>query len=83
MDLHCKECGSDKVIPDVRIVDQGDSSDGKLQLRVCGNPDAIIFKDRLYGVLTAEVCGECGRVELRVANAGELYDKYQESLRDR
>lgn len=80
MVTRCELCGSDRVIPNVQVFDQGHYSDGKLKLVVCGVPDAIFFKDRLFGEVQAYVCGDCGHVALRVANPRELYDKYQESL---
>ena len=39
------------------------------------------FKDRMYGVLKADICGECGHVELRVANPRSLYQHYEKSRR--
>ncbi len=76
----CEVCGSDKIIPNVRVVDQGEYSDGNLSLVVLGNPDAVIFQDRHYGKITAHVCGECGHVELSVANPRALYQKYLKAL---
>src|ERR1700733_8446507 len=52
----CRGCGSFKIIPDVQVLDQSDSGDGDLRLLVCGNLDAMIFKDRVYGVIRARVC---------------------------
>jgi len=75
----CPRCGSQRTIPDVTVVDQGDSSDGILKTVVVGNPDALIFKNRLYGEIKADICGECGHIELRVANPSELYEHYQNS----
>lgn len=72
----CPKCGSKKIIPGTRVCDQGESSNGNLQAVVYGDPDAFIFKDRLYGKLTADICGDCGHVELKVENSGELYDHY-------
>jgi hypothetical protein len=46
---------------------------------IYGNPQALLFKDRLYGALSANICGECGHVQLRVANAAKLYEHYLES----
>ena len=63
----------------VTIWDQGDASGGKLLVVIPGNPSAMIFKDRLYGELKADICGDCGHVELRVANPQELYRHYQKS----
>lgn len=75
----CPKCGSTKLIPDVRILDQGQYSDGSLKVAVDGNPYALVFKDRLYSRLTADVCGQCGHVELKVAEPGDLYEHYLQS----
>jgi hypothetical protein len=75
----CPRCGSTKIIPGVTILDQGEGSDGKLQVVMFGSPEALIFKDRLYGELNADICGECGHVELRVANPLSLYQHYKKS----
>ncbi len=75
----CPRCGSLKIIPGATIQDQGEYSSGKLRIVVYGDPGAMIFKDRLYGTLTAYVCGDCGHVELYVDNPDELYDHYRGS----
>jgi DNA-directed RNA polymerase subunit RPC12/RpoP len=77
--LQCPKCGSSKIIPKARILDQGQHSDGDLKVVIYGNPEALIFKNRLYGKLTADICGDCGHVELRVENPEELYDHYHEA----
>ncbi len=75
----CPKCGSIKIIPNTRIRDQGQSSDGKLKAFVDADPEALIFKDRLYSMLLADICGECGHVELRVEQPGSLYSHYLQS----
>jgi RNA polymerase subunit RPABC4/transcription elongation factor Spt4 len=79
IDRLCPKCGSAKIIPGTRILDQGQYSDGKLQVVVDGDPDALIFKNRLYDQLTADICGECGHVELTVERPKELYEHYLRS----
>jgi hypothetical protein len=75
----CSKCGSVKLIADARFRDQGEYSNGKLQLIVDGQPDATLFKDSVYGDVVAEVCGECGHIELRAENPGDLYRHYVQS----
>jgi hypothetical protein len=75
----CPKCGSSKIIPRTRILDQGEYSDGSLKVVIDGDPNALIFKDRLYGRLAADVCGDCGHVELTVENPSELYEHYLRS----
>jgi hypothetical protein len=48
---------------------------------VYGDPEALIFKDRVYGRLKADICGDCGHVELRVENPGELYEHYRRTAK--
>ena len=79
-DLRCSKCGSMKVIADATIEDQGHRSDGYLRVVVYGRPSAIIMKDRMYGVLTADICADCGHAELKVANAQNLFNHYLKSL---
>lgn len=74
----CPKCQSMQIMSGVTVLDAGQSSWGKLSVVVYGNPDALLFKEALYGEIVADVCGECGHVELRVLNPGELY---QRSLR--
>jgi hypothetical protein len=77
----CRQCGSEKIIPEVFIMDRGDSNaTHPLQVRVQGKPQAWVFKDSLYGQLTARICGACGHTELRVKNPSDLYDKYLQAL---
>ena len=76
---NCSRCGSTRIIPDLTILDQGEGSDGKLKAVIFGSPQALIFKDRQYGEIKADICGKCGHIELRVANPRELYEHYQKS----
>jgi hypothetical protein len=75
----CPRCGSTKLMFDVRILDQGQYSDGSLKVAVDGDPYALIFKDRLCSRLVADVCGECGHVELKVNEPRDLYEHYLQS----
>ena len=75
----CPRCGSSKMMYGVTVQDQGEGSNRNLRVVVCGDPSALIFKDRLYGELKANICGDCGHVELRVANPKELYRHYRRS----
>jgi hypothetical protein len=79
--LCCSRCGSDKIIRDARLCDQGQNSDGKGYIMVYGDPEAWILKDRRYGLLIADICGRCGHVEFRVNNPTELYEHYRKSRR--
>ena len=74
----CSGCGSADVIPDMKIVDHG-WMDLKHDLAIDfkGKPNAWIFKDTRQGVLSASVCGQCGKVELSIDNAREMWEVYK------
>jgi predicted nucleic-acid-binding Zn-ribbon protein len=74
--LNCVNCGSEKVIPDVQVQDQGQSSDGMLRARVDEYPHALLFKGTVFGYLKARICGECGYAEFYVDSPKELYETY-------
>jgi hypothetical protein len=76
---NCPVCGSQKIIPNVKMADTGQYSAGTLAVVICGNPEAIFFKERLRGEVRAEICGDCGHVQLRVENPTELYERYLRS----
>jgi hypothetical protein len=74
----CHRCGSDKIIPLAKIVDQGQYSDGQLQAHVgYAKPEALIFKMSVFAKLNAAICGECGHTELTAVDPDELYAAYQ------
>lgn len=79
----CPRCGSTRIIPNAYIGEPGSSyMDGKVVVCVEGNPEAWIFKDVERSKLKAEICGDCGHVELKVTNPVVLYEHYRRSLED-
>jgi hypothetical protein len=68
----CSVCGSVRMIQGARI----EAHEGSLiKIVAYADPEAA-FDDRVWGDVTANVCGDCGHVQLRVSNAKELYDHY-------
>ena len=77
--IKCGRCGSEKVMPNLRIRDRCDAGVGQdLEVEVQGNPDALIFKQARREALKATVCGECGNVGLSVENPQRLWKIYSE-----
>jgi uncharacterized OB-fold protein len=79
----CPRCGSEKIIPGVPLLDRYGDVGGfhtPAEVQVHGAPQAWVFKDTVAAKLLADVCGECGNVELRVDDFRELYAKYLKSL---
>lgn len=80
--IKCGRCGSDKIIPNLRIRDRLDPLEAGprqyLGVEVQANPDALIFKQAHREALRATVCGECGNVGLSVENPQRLWEVYTE-----
>jgi hypothetical protein len=78
----CRRCNSDKIIHGVPLEDaygQMGTWRRQSQVRVDGEPDAMLFKDAAYGGLSLDICGECGRAELQVNNFQELWEKAEQA----
>ena len=71
----CVRCQSDKMIPDLQIVDQMGHY-LRLAVSVNEHPEAMMFKGKHYGPVRARVCGSCGYLETYVENPAESYDAY-------
>ena len=77
--LKCGRCGSEKVMPDLRVRDRYEAGmEQNLEVEVQGNPNALIFKQAHREALRATVCGECGNVGLSVENPQALWETYSE-----
>lgn len=75
--MKCGRCGSEKIMPNLRIRDRYDAGVGQdLEVEVQSNPDALIFKQAHRVPLKATVCGECGNVGLSVENPQTLWKAY-------
>jgi hypothetical protein len=79
MSVRCAKCGSERVVPQAEIWDQGRHSSGSLHAYVYTKPDAIFFPGTVYATLYARICGDCGFTEIYAAGAAELYEAYRRS----
>lgn len=74
----CAKCNSDKIIPEARIIDKGDSNiASNLQVVIDENPEAFFFKGRIPSNLFAKVCGTCGFTEIYAQDYDSLYTAYK------
>ena len=77
--MKCGRCGSEKVMPNLRIRDRYEHGFGNdLEVEVRGNPDALVFKKAHREALRATVCGDCGNVGLSVENPQVLWKIYNQ-----
>jgi len=73
----CLKCGSDSMIPDVRVLDRGHGNDRKpAEIGVYTKPDAILLKGEVRVETLAMVCGDCGFVELYAADPLKLWEAH-------
>ncbi len=76
--VRCPKCGSDRIMSDVKIVDHGHlDTRHNLSIEFHRNPNAWVLKGTQKGVLLADVCGQCGHIELSVGNPAELWELYE------
>ena len=79
--LRCLRCGSDSLIPDVRMIDRGDGNARAVQdVGVMKNPTAMLFKDEVRTPITARVCADCGTVDLTAADPDALWQAHLERV---
>lgn len=84
MENHCPRCGSDEIIPHLRVADESPMGGYRSREHVIeadAHPDALIFKDTVSVRISASVCGNCGHVELRADDYRGLYVAYRQAMR--
>ncbi len=74
--MKCGRCGSEKVMPNLRIRDHCELGGKDLEVEVESNPRALIFKGAYKEALRATVCGECGNVGISVKSPKALWETY-------
>ena len=74
----CLKCGSDAVVPGVRVIDRGDGNSRRHphEVGLATNPDAVLFKGEVRVATTARVCGDCGFVEVYATDPGAIWDAH-------
>lgn len=80
MSKRCQKCGSAKIIPNMQILDHMQYLSKRLEAVSYANPEALLFKGRVYAHLNATICGACGNTEITAENPEALYDAYLSSL---
>lgn len=72
----CLKCGSDAMIPDVRLIERTDSDRQPTEVGLATKPDAILFKGEVRSETRAAVCGDCGFVEVYATEPLRLWDAH-------
>jgi hypothetical protein len=75
--LRCSRCGSDAIIPHVRVLDRDEGGTHRdLQVEVQRRPNALLFKRPERSKISAQVCGACGYAELYAETPRALHEAY-------
>jgi hypothetical protein len=68
--MKCTQCGSDKIIENVRAIDRTNGIRPEdLSLEIYNDPNAMFFKDPWALKLKPLVCSECGFVMFSLSNS--------------
>ena len=80
-EIRCQKCGSNRIVLDAVLCDQGESSDGKARMEVYEHPSAWIFKGATTVQVRGNICCDCGNLELKCV--GDLQAIWNTSLQAR
>lgn len=73
---NCAKCGSNKTIDRVNITDVGhynEKNDLSIHIQTTNR---VLFNRSVKSKLLANICCNCGKVELSINNPNELWDAY-------
>ena len=74
----CPECGSEKIIKDVRIVGTGENyADFPARAVVYEKPEALLLKGKVDSALRAEGCADCGFLQAYISEPKRLWVTYK------
>jgi ribosomal protein S27AE len=83
-DLPCPRCGSDAVIPDVRLTDRDNNGAHRTAtLGLARKPDALMFKQEERVEIKARVCSDCGHVDFYAADPQALWHAHLDRIAER
>ena len=74
--IKCSKCGSEKIMPNLRIHDIGKRRVDWIGIEIVTKPEALVFKEAHKEFMRATACGDCGNVELTVDNPKGLWETY-------
>lgn len=77
--MECRKCGSTKIMKDTVIsdfVDYGASQNLSVRIQ---KTDRAFFNQYAKAEIVSDICGNCGHMELKVANPKELWDAYSKN----
>lgn len=77
--MNCKKCGSNKIIPDLRIRDHAHGNVEKNLSNYIQKTDPTFFNKLEQGEIKAQICCGCENVELTINDTDALWEAYKKS----
>lgn len=79
--LRCFRCGSDSIIPDVRLLSRNDNGTyNPVSLSIQTHPTARMFKGEIRSTMITRVCADCGSVDLQAEEPDTLWQAHLERV---
>ncbi len=75
----CPECGSEKIVKNAEISTAGS---GTARVSFHQNPSAAFFTGSVVSGTRADVCGDCGLIQLFAMDPRKIWDAYQNTRSD-
>lgn len=74
----CPDCNSENIVKNAHAIDQSENyMNAGFNVAVDEYPDALMFKQRIYSAVDADVCGECGFIQFYAKSPKILWTAYQ------
>lgn len=74
--MECKKCGSTKIMEDIILSDYvvyGIPKNLSVRLK---KTNRVLFNEYAKTDIISDICGNCGHMELKIANPKELWETY-------
>lgn len=78
-EMKCRLCDSVKIMENMSITDFGHGNVEKNLSVYIQRTDRAFFNKSEKGEIKAQICGDCGHIDLKVGNPKELWEAYQNS----
>ncbi|TXD52509.1 MULTISPECIES: hypothetical protein [unclassified Polaribacter] len=78
-EIKCLKCGSEKIIKNTTITDFSHGNIEKNLSVYIQKTDRAFFNKSVQGEINAQICGDCGNMDLKVKNPKELWKAYLKS----
>ena len=72
----CLVCGSDKIMADVSLRDEGAYAAPEHRITIARNPNALFNRGAISSQMRAHICGACGYAAMFIESPARMYAAY-------